>query len=146
GNPAEAISFLERALSFYRPAGYRKEASPVLLLLGRAYRDKGDYETAFNNFNQTLSLATELNDQALMASSHVSIAILRGSEQEIYPEAISHLDESYKINDSLGVKKDMGYDQMNKGSFLWRLSRYHEAQTGLGLPYFNTQRSEAILK
>ncbi|HKA22401.1 MAG TPA: protein kinase [Blastocatellia bacterium] len=146
GNPAEAISFLERALSFYRPAGYRKEASTVLLLLGRAYRDKGDYETAFNNFNQTLSLATELNDQALMASSHVSIAILRGSEQEIYPEAISHLDESYKINDSLGVKKDMGYDQMNKGSFLWRLGRYQEARTALDLAYSIANRPEASLK
>jgi len=146
GNPAEAISFLERALSFYMSAGYRKEASTALLLLGRAHRDKGDYETAFNNFNQTLSLATELNDGALMAASHVSIAILRGSEQEIYPEAISHLDESYKINDSLGIKKDMGYDQMNKASFLWRLGRYQEARTALDLAYSVANRPEASLK
>jgi serine/threonine protein kinase len=146
GNTDEAISFLEKALHFYQPAGYRKEASSALLLLGRAYRDKGDYEAAFNNFNQTLSLATELNDQALMAASHSGIAILRGGEQEIYPEAIAHLDESYKINNSLGAKKDQGYDLMNKGSFLWRLGRYEEAQNALELAYSIANRPEANLK
>jgi len=146
GNTDGAISYLEKALRFYQPAGYRKEASTALLLLGRAYRDKGDYETAFKNFNQTLSLATELNDQSLMAASHVSIAILRGSEQEVYPEAITHLDESYKINNSLGAKKDMGYDQMNEASFLWRLGRYQEARTALDLAYSIANSPEASLK
>jgi tetratricopeptide (TPR) repeat protein len=94
GNTDDAISLLEQSLGFYQPAGYRKEASSALLLLGRAYRDKGDYEAAFKNFDQTLKLATELNDQALMAASHLSMAILRGGEQERYPEAITHLDES----------------------------------------------------
>jgi serine/threonine protein kinase/tetratricopeptide (TPR) repeat protein len=146
GNIDDAISLLQQALGFYQPAGYRKEASSALLLLGRAYRDKGDFETAVKNFDQTLSLATELNDQALMAASHLSIAILRGGEQERYPEAITHLDESYKINSSLGAKKDQGYDQMNKGSFLWRLGRYQEARTALDLAYSIANRPEASLK
>jgi len=146
GNSDDAISFLEQALSFYQPAGYRKEASTALLLLGRAYRDKGDYEKAFSNFDQTLRLATELNDQSLMAASHLSIAVLRGGEQERYPEAIAHLDESYKINSLLGAKKDQGYDQMNKGSYLWRLGRYQEARQALDLAYSIANRPEASLK
>jgi eukaryotic-like serine/threonine-protein kinase len=147
GNTDEAVSFLEAALKFYQPAaGYRKEASGARLLLARAYRDKGEYDVAFNNFEQTLQLATELNDPALMAASHLSIAILRGSEQERYPEALSHLDKSYKIDESLGARKDMGYDQMNRGAFLWRLGRYQEAKEALDLAFKIADRPEANLK
>lgn len=135
GYTDEAISMLEAALKFYQPAGYRKEALGVLLLLGRAYRDKGDYEIAFNTFDQMLQLATELPDPALMAASHLSTGILRGIEQERYPEALTHLDESYKIDESLGAKNNMGYDQMNRGAFLWRLGRYQEARDALGLAF-----------
>lgn len=135
GNTDEAISMLEAALKFYQPAGYRKEASGALLLLGRAYRDKGDYEIAFKTFDQMLQLATELADPALMAASHLSIGILRGIEQERYPEALPHLDQSYKIDESLGAKNNMGYDQMNRGTFLWRLGRYQEARDALDLAF-----------
>jgi tetratricopeptide (TPR) repeat protein len=115
--------------------GIEKEALGALLLLGRAYRDKGDYEIAFNRFEQTLELARELNDPALMTASHLSIAILRGVEQERYPEALPHLDESYKIDQSLGARNNMGYDQMNRGAFLWRLGRYQEARDALDLAF-----------
>jgi serine/threonine protein kinase/tetratricopeptide (TPR) repeat protein len=146
GNPDEAIPLLEEARKFYQASGYRKEASSALLLLGRAYRDKGDYEVAINTFEQTLELATELGDSALMAASHSSIAILRGEKQERYPEALSHLDESYRINESLGAKKDMGYDQMNRGAFLWQLGRYEEARAALALAFSIANQPEASFK
>lgn len=146
GNADAAIPLLEEARNFYQTSGYRKEALLASLLLGRAYSDRGDYEVAFKAFEQTLDLATELNDSALMASSHSSIAILRGEKQERYPEALSHLDESYRINDSLGAKKDMGYDQMNRGAFLWQLGRYQDAQAALALAFSIANRPEASFK
>ena len=146
GNTDEAISLLEEALRFYQPAGYRKESASALLLLGRAYRDKGNYEAALSNFEQTLKLATEVADSSLMAASHSSFAILQGRDQERYPDALSHLDESYKINESLGAKKDMGYDQMNRGAFFWQLGRYQEARTALDLAFLIANRPEANLK
>lgn len=118
----------------------------MLLLLGRAYRDKGDYEDAFNNFDQTLQLATELADPALMTASHLSIAILRGRLQERYPEALPHLDESYKIDESLGARNNMGYDQMNRGAFLWRLGRYREARDALDLAFKIANQPNANFK
>ena len=146
GNTDEAISLLEAALKFFESAGYRKEASSALILLGRAYRDKGDYVVAFKIFDQTLQLATELADPALMAASHQSIAILRGSEQERYPEAFPHLDESYKIDESLGARNDMGYVQMLRGAFLWRLGRYQEARDALDLAFKIANQPNANLK
>ena len=146
GNADAAIPLLEEAMNFYQTSGYRKEAASALLLLGRAHSDKGDYEVAANAFEQTLDRAKELRDSALTASCHSSFAILLGERQERYPEALSHLDESYKINDSLNIKKDMGYDQMNRGSFLWQLGRYPEARTALALAFDIASRPEANFK
>lgn len=146
GNFDAAIPLLEEARNFYQTSGYRKEASGASLLLGRAYRDKGDYEVAFKAFGQTLELAKELGDSALMASCNSSFAILLGERQERYPEALSYLDESYKINESLNAKKDMAYDKMNLGSFLWQLGRYADARAALDQAFSIASRPEANFK
>ena len=146
GNVDQAIPLLEEARSFYQAAGYRKEALGASLLLGRAYLDKGDDEVAIKTFEETLDLAKELADSGLMAASHSSIAILRGARQENYPEALIHLEESYKLNDSLGAKKDMGYDQMNLGAFLWQLGRYDDARKALAQAFSIANRPEASFK
>ena len=54
GNVDEAIPHLEAARNFFQPAGYRKETSNALILLGRAYRDKGDYDVALRAFSEQL--------------------------------------------------------------------------------------------
>lgn len=133
GRPNEAIEKLNEAIEFYERNEYRGEAARALLLLGRAYRDLGNYETAFEKFTKTLDLADKMDDPALEASCHSSIAILRGEQQERYPEALEHLDQSYAINERLNAMRDMGYDQMNRGAFLWQLGRYDEARSALSL-------------
>ena len=146
GNTDEAISQLEEALKFYKPGGYRKETSIALLVLGRAYAYKGDYEVAFKTFEEQLQLATDWDDQAGVADSHMNIAVLRGLDQEMYPEALSHLDEKYRIDESRGVKVGMGFDQMNRGAFLWQLGRYGEARAALDDAFTIANRPEANYK
>ncbi len=60
----EAVSHLESALKFYQPAGYRTETSNALILLGRAYRDKGEYAVAMKAFSEQLELAKQSGDPA----------------------------------------------------------------------------------
>jgi tetratricopeptide (TPR) repeat protein len=146
GNFDEAISFLGDALKFYQPAGYRKETSNALVLLGRAYRSKGNYDVAFKTFEQQLELAKTLGDPAQVAASHSSMAILLGVEQERYPEALSHLDESYKINESLGAKIGIGFDQMNRARLFWMLGRYPEARNALDQAFSIANRPETSYK
>jgi tetratricopeptide (TPR) repeat protein len=130
-NSDEAISSLNEALKFYEPGGYRKETSLAQLLLGRAHQDKGDYEMAFKIFEQQLTLARELGDPAQVAATLSSITVLLGLDQEAYPEALSKLDENYKIDELRGSKVGMGFDLMNRGIFLSRLGRYEEASAAL---------------
>jgi tetratricopeptide (TPR) repeat protein len=146
GGVDEATSLLQEALAFYQPAGYRKETSIALTMLGRAHGSKGDYEVALKTFEEQLQLAKELDDPAQVAASHLSIAILLGVELERYAEALSHLDESYRINEKLGVQIGMAYDQMNRGGFLWQLGRYQEARDALAQAFSISNRTEADFK
>jgi tetratricopeptide (TPR) repeat protein len=127
----EAVAHLESALKFYQPAGYRRETSNALILLGRAYRDKGDYAVAMKAFSEQLALAKQFSDPARLAATHSSIGVLLGDNQEMYPEALPHFDESYRINQSLGARVAMGWDQANRASALWSLGRYDEASAAL---------------
>ncbi|MEK6322495.1 MAG: tetratricopeptide repeat protein [Acidobacteriota bacterium] len=146
GNLDEAIALLEEALEFYQPAGYRKETSIALVMLGRARRDKGEYEVALKTFEQQLQLAEDLGDPAQLAASHSSMATLLGVEQERYADALPHLDESYRINESVGAKVTMGYDQLNRGNLLWQLGRYQEARAALDQAFAIANRPEASYK
>ncbi len=127
----EAISHLESALRFFQPGGYRTETSNALILLGRAYRDKGEYAIAMKAFSEQLELAKQSGDPARLAATHTSLGVLLGENQEIYPEALLHFDESYRINTSLGARVAMGADQANRASALWHLGRYEEARAAL---------------
>jgi tetratricopeptide (TPR) repeat protein len=142
-NLDEAISFLEAALKFYQPAGYRKETSNALILLGRAHGDKGEYAVALKVFAQQLELAKSSGDAAQLAATHSSIGVIVGVNQEKYAEALPHLDESYRINDSLGAKVGMGWDQMNRATMLWQLGRYEEAKKALDEAASIANRPEA---
>ena len=128
GDIDEGLPYIEQALDFYRQGGFKKETSQALILLGRGNRQKGNYNAALEAFEQQLHLAEESGDQSQMAASHSSIGTLLGYYQERYAEALSHFDESYKLNNALGAKLNSGYDLMNRGGMLWQLGKYQEAR------------------
>jgi tetratricopeptide (TPR) repeat protein len=131
GSFDEAASHLESALKFYQPAGYRTETSNALILLGRVYRDKGEYTVAMKAFSEQLSLAKQSGDPARLAATHSSIGVLLGDNLELYAEALPHFEESYRINRSLGARVSMGWDQVNRAASLSALGRYEEAKAAL---------------
>lgn len=130
-NNDEAISQLQDALKFYQPGGYRKETLIAFTALGRAYQEKGEAETALKFFEEQFQLAKESGDQVSLADSHMNLAQLRGFGQEMYPEALSHLDEKVKIDEAQGAKAQLAFDHLNRGNFLWQLGKYPEARAAL---------------
>ena len=146
GNNDEAISQLQEALKFYKAGGYRKETSIALSVLGRAHQDKGETDVALKIFEEQLKLSQDSGDQQGVADSHMNLAQLRGFTQEMYPEALSELDQKYKIDEARGAKVGMGFDQMNRGAFLWQLGRYPEARTALDSAFEIANKPEANYK
>ena len=66
--------------------------------------------------------------------------------QEQYTEALSHLDEKLKIDESRNSIRGKAFAQMNRGRFLWQLGRYDEARAALDSANEISNRQEAQLK
>lgn len=146
GNNDEAITQLDQVLKFYKAGGYRKETSIALSVLGRAHQDKGETDVALKIFEEQLKLAQDSADPQGVGDSHMNLGRLRGITQELYPEAISELDQKYKIDEARSAKVGMGFDQMNRGAFLWQLGRYPEARTALDSAFEIANKPEANYK
>ena len=130
-NANEAIRCLTEARRFYQEAGYRRQTSTCMLLLSRANRMKGEYAASVEVSQQQLNLSTALNDLSQIAAAHSNIGYVLGIEQEQYTEGLIHMDESYKLNESLGDTLGVAYDLMHRGRLLWPLGRYDEARVAL---------------
>jgi len=63
-----------------------------------------------------------------------------------YTDALSHLDEKLKIDESVPSRRGMASDQMNRGKFLWQLGRYDEARAALDAAFEIANRKEAQIK
>jgi tetratricopeptide (TPR) repeat protein len=144
-NNDEAIAELKPALDFYKSSGYRRETSIVLTLLGRAYQDKGEDATAQKYFEEQFDLVTKAGDDAGIGDSHMSLAFLKGINQDAFTEALAHLDEKLKIDDLRKSDRGKAFTQMNRGNFLWQLGRYDEARDALDSAFAIATKPEAQL-
>lgn len=127
-NAEEAVGYLKPALTFYQQGGYRIETSYCLILLARANRQKGDYETAFKANRELLRLAEQSNDQSQIALGHTEIATGL-ARQEKYVEALDHYSQAHVIYTSQGVQRSVGFNLQARANILWQLGRYQEAKT-----------------
>lgn len=137
----EGLSYTGRALDFYRRAGYGRETSEALLLDGRARLLKRDYDKGLQSLKQALELAQRIQDVALIARAHTELGFCLAS-QELYPAALSHYEESYKINQSLDDPRRTAYSLLGRGDMLWRLGSYDEADKALSLASVVAERSD----
>ena len=130
-NNDEAIARIEPTLAFFESQMYRRETSIALSVLGRAHQDKGEDEAALKLFEKQLQLATDSSDQSGVGDSHMNIGYLRGTNQDQFTDALSHLDEKLKIDQARDARRGIAFDQMNRGNFLWQLGRYDDARAAL---------------
>jgi tetratricopeptide (TPR) repeat protein/tRNA A-37 threonylcarbamoyl transferase component Bud32 len=141
-----AISELQIALNFYKPAGYRRETSLALTLLGRAYQDKGQDDDALKLFREQSELVKQANDESGMADAHMNLALVLGFNQEKYTDALAHLDEKLKLDTAHHSERGMAADQVNRANFLWQLGRYDDARAALDAAFELANKKEAQIK
>jgi tetratricopeptide (TPR) repeat protein len=126
----EALQYTEKAVAFYRQSGYHKWLALTLPLLGRAYRDRGNYQAALKAFEDQLKFGEQLGDQAQVGLADVDIGNLLLYEEQ-YPKALSRFDESCGIFKSLKAELYAAYAAQSRASVLWQLGRSEEARAAL---------------
>ena len=95
--------------------------------MGRAHRQKGDYDEALKVFKQQLLLAQEVGDQSQEATLQSSIGTLLYYQEE-YSDALPHFNEANRIYTELGARLTIGHSFMNRGNMLWQLGHYKRAE------------------
>jgi tetratricopeptide (TPR) repeat protein len=90
----------------------------------------GNNEAALESLNEQLQLAQQVNDKGQLAHTHSSIGLVL-SYQERFTEALTHYEESYRLNKSLGLDPKIGYDLFQKGNVLWQIGNYPAARETL---------------
>jgi serine/threonine protein kinase/Tfp pilus assembly protein PilF len=124
----EAVSYLEPALAFYQQGAYRNEINACLVLLARANRQKGDYDSAYKANEQLLQHSQQLNDQSQIALSYSEMGRVRTS-QERYSEALDLLNQAHAIYSSQSIPRSIGYNLHIRAEAFWRMGRYADAKT-----------------
>jgi len=128
--PEEALHYAEKALAFYQQRGYRKWLSLTLPIVGRAYRDRGEYESAKKLFEDQVRLGDQLGDQFQVGIADLDIGnVLSGQEE--YPNALQSFDKSYNIFKSLKADSYIAYAAQNRATMLWQLGRSAAAREAL---------------
>ncbi|MBX3277997.1 MAG: protein kinase [Acidobacteria bacterium] len=107
----EGLALVEKWREFYE-INYPSQAAQVRRLIGRARRDRGEYDAALAAFESELSGAVQAGDDGEIAEIHHEMGqvLLR---VERYPEALDHFERGIVINRRLGEKEDEFYGLIN---------------------------------
>lgn len=97
------------------------------LLSAEVADEEGNYDLALQGYQTALDHACTLNDQALQARAHASLAIVHARHENL--EAIAHFDFAIRYYRSIGNDVRVARNQSNLAYFLVAINQPHEAIT-----------------
>jgi serine/threonine protein kinase len=124
--PDEAQNYVKQALPFYQKGGYKKQVSQANLILGRANYMSNDYNAALQVFQQ-VEHSEDVSDRAYAEYSIGTVL----KQQEKYPEALLHFEQSYKLYDSIGNRSYVAYSLQSLSEVQCYLGRFEDAKKNL---------------
>jgi serine/threonine protein kinase/Tfp pilus assembly protein PilF len=129
-DPKAAREFAERALTFFQQGSYGSQMAVASVVLGRAYDETGDYESAEHTFQNLLNSAQQTGDLRSVMFAHEGLGSVFLHADRV-PEALSHFAEEYNIASQTNAKLAQGYSADYRAITLSRLGKYDEANAGV---------------
>ena len=121
--PEDAAPFAERALAFYRQAGYRREAVQSMTVLGTIHHELGEFTEAVALITEALAGAQSLKDvQVELRLRERLVGLLQ--DQGALPGA---LEEAGRALQLLSPRLPGWFVRVKQAGLLWRLGRPSEA-------------------
>ena len=98
--------------------------------MGRAQREKGDYQAALRSFQQQLEIARKFGDpvQTTLAQQGIGSVL---EAQDRWPDALLYYQDAYAAAKQSGDQLDVAYSLLDSSRMLWQLGRYGEAQQAI---------------
>jgi len=126
GRAAEALDAVKESLSFFRANRYRLYELFAMHITARAHEELGQYTEARTVADQSLAMATQLNDEY-----HLGLALenLGGQSNALgnLPEALGFRARGLAIHRRQKDVATLGFDLVNNADLLVRLGRHAEA-------------------
>jgi tetratricopeptide (TPR) repeat protein len=124
--PDESITYAQKALDYYKPAGFLSESANALTLLARSERDLADFKKALTHALEEIEIVRKANNPASLPQAEESAGSIL-LEMEQYPGALSHFQEALAA--ARAVNQLVEYQLIHCADVLWRLGQYEEAQS-----------------
>ena len=119
--PAEARSFIEQGLPFYRQGGYQREFVQGMAVLGGVEQQLADFDRGVAVLREALPAAVQLHDDRTEASIRERLAEnLR--DQGAWPDALEQFQRAAALSGVAGAQPLAG-----AADILWRAGRREEA-------------------
>ncbi len=127
--PADTISYAQKALDYYKPAGFFSEATGALTLIVRSERDKAEFKPALSHALEELTIVKKMtNPASLLQAEEAAGSVLL--ELERYPDALTHFQAALAAAKS--VHQLVEYELIDCADVLARLGQYEKAESTLG--------------
>ena len=129
-HPDETIRGAEKAREFFKSSGYRAEELGALLVIARVNRKLGNFDPAERAYQDAIPVSNKLGDRLTEALAHLEYGKLL-ADQGRYPEALTQMDERYKLSLSLNQKFRVIQSLLYRADLLSRLGDYPKAEADL---------------
>ncbi len=121
---AQAGPYVEAALAFYRPNGFRRESAQALLLLGTIHVDMAQYDQSQRALQDALVETAQLGDPGLEGQIHGELGQAYCA-QGAWPRAVDEYETARRF---IRGGLTLAYNLVDRGSVYWRLDRVAESE------------------
>src|SRR5262245_53269491 len=129
-HPDETIRGAENAREFFKSSGYRVEELGALLVIARVNRKLGNFDLAERAYLDAIPVSNKLRDRLTEAVARLEYGKLLADPGR-YPEALTQMDERYKLSLSLTQKLRVIQSLLSRADLLSRLGDYPKAEADL---------------
>jgi eukaryotic-like serine/threonine-protein kinase len=129
-NPDETIREAEKARKFFKSSGYRGEELAVLLVIARVNCQLGNFDMAERAYQDAIPISISRGDRLIEAIARLEYGQLL-ADQGRYTEALTQLDERYKLSQSLNQKIRIVYSLLYRADLRSRIGDYAMAEVDL---------------
>jgi serine/threonine protein kinase len=128
--PDEAIREAEKAREFFKSSGYRQEELVTLLVIARLNRKLGNFDVAERAYQDAIPVSIRRGDRYVGAVARVEYGRLLANQGR-YPEALTQMDECYKLSQSPNQKITVIYTLIYRADLLSQIGDYPKAEADI---------------